>query len=64
MIWGSLFHDLVGSGTPYYKDSGLTIRVTYTYLVTAFQDFNSNGVFDAGIDKEGAASNSASATAG
>jgi len=46
-----------------YKDTGLTSRMTYTYVVTAWQDCNGNGVFDAGIDMENPVSNSASATA-
>ncbi|OGO39143.1 MAG: hypothetical protein A2W35_13740 [Chloroflexi bacterium RBG_16_57_11] len=54
----------VGPGVLTYKDSGLTSRVTYTYVVTAWNDCNGNGVFDVGIDTESAVSNSASATAG
>lgn len=46
-----------------YKDSGLTSRVNYTYVVTAWNDCNANGVFDAGVDTESAPSNLASATA-
>jgi hypothetical protein len=53
----------VGPVTLTYKDSGLTSRVTYTYVVTAWNDCNGNGVFDAGVDTESAVSNSASATA-
>ena len=51
-------------GTLSFKDSGLTSRVTYTYRVTAWNDCNGNGVFDAGVDTESAVSNAASATAG
>ncbi len=54
----------VGAGTLSYKDSGLTSRVTYTYVVTAWQDCNANGSFEVGVDNESAVSNSASATAG
>jgi hypothetical protein len=54
----------VAAGVLTYKDSGLTSRVTYTYVVTAWQDCNGNGVFDAGVDTESPVSNSASATAG
>ena len=54
----------VAAGTLTYKDGGLTSRVTYTYLVTAWNDCNGNGVFDAGVDTESAPSNLASATAG
>ncbi len=46
-----------------YKDSGLTSRQTYTYVVTAWSDCNGNGIFDAGVDKESPVSNKASATA-
>ncbi|HNQ88995.1 MAG TPA: hypothetical protein PKM73_10310 [Verrucomicrobiota bacterium] len=53
----------VGPGILTYKDSGLTSRVTYTYVVTAWNDCNGNGVFDAGIDTESAVSNQAAATA-
>lgn len=50
-------------GTLSYKDTGLTSRVTYTYFVTAWQDCNGNGTFDAGVDMESPLSNQASATA-
>ena len=53
----------VAAGTLTYKDSGLTSRVTYTYVVTAWQDCNGNGTFDVGVDQESAVSNQASATA-
>jgi len=53
----------VGPTVLTYKDSGLTSRQTYTYVVTAWNDCNGNGTFDAGVDKESAASNQASGTA-
>jgi hypothetical protein len=53
----------VAAGTLTYKDSGLTSRVTYTYVVTAWNDCNGTGAFDAGVDTESAVSNQASATA-
>jgi hypothetical protein len=53
----------VGPGLLTYKDSGLTSRMTYTYVVTAWNDCNGNAVFDAGVDTESAVSNQASATA-
>jgi hypothetical protein len=53
----------VGPTTLTYKDSGLTSRVTYTYVVTAWNDCNGNGIFDLGVDTESAVSNQASATA-
>jgi hypothetical protein len=53
----------VSPDTLSYKDSGLTSRVTYTYVVTAWNDCNGNGVFDVGVDQESGVSNSASATA-
>jgi len=53
----------VAAGTLAYKDTGLTSRMTYTYVVTAWQDCNGNGTFDAGVDLESPVSNSASATA-
>ncbi len=34
-------------------------RMTYTYVVTAWNDCNNNGVFDAGVDQESAVSNQA-----
>jgi hypothetical protein len=46
-----------------YKDTGLTSRISYSYVVTAWQDCNGNGTFDVGVDGEGAVSNTASATA-
>lgn len=53
----------VSAGTLTYRDSGLTSRMTYTYVVSAWQDCNGNGVFDAGVDFESPVSNTASATA-
>ncbi len=53
----------VAAGTLTYKDSGLTSRQTYTYVVTAWNDCNGNGTFDAGTDTESAISNQASGTA-
>lgn len=53
----------VSAGTLTHKDTGLTSRQTYTYAATAWNDCNGNGVFDAGVDTESAASNQASATA-
>jgi hypothetical protein len=58
-----LFLAEVPADTLTYRDSGLTSRTTYTYVVTAWSDCNGNGVFDAGIDAESAPSNTASATA-
>jgi hypothetical protein len=58
------FRGAVSASTLTYKDTGLTSRVTYTYVVTAWADCNDNGVFDAGVDTESAVSNKASATAG
>lgn len=46
-----------------YKDTGLTSRITYTYVVTAWNDCNGNGVFELGTDTESVPSNKASATA-
>jgi hypothetical protein len=53
----------VPAGTQTYKDSGLTSRMSYCYVTTAWQDCNGNGTFDAGTDQEGAASNQACAIA-
>jgi hypothetical protein len=53
----------VSAATLTYKDTGLTSRQTYTYVVTAWNDCNGNGVFDAGVDTESVVSNQASATA-
>jgi hypothetical protein len=54
----------VGPTVLTYKDSGLTSRQTYTYVVTGWNDCNGNGAFDAGVDTEGPASAAASGTAG
>jgi hypothetical protein len=53
----------VGKTTLTYTDSGLTRNVTYTYVVTAWNDCDSNGVFDLRVDQESAVSNKAAATA-
>jgi cytochrome c553 len=53
----------VTSATLTFKDTGLTSRVAYTYVVTAWNDCNGNGVFDAGIDLEGPPSGPVTATA-
>jgi hypothetical protein len=53
----------VGPTVLTYKDSGLTSRVAYTYVVTAWNDCNVNGQFDAGVDTESPVSNQAGATA-
>jgi hypothetical protein len=52
----------VSAGTTTYKDNRLSRGVQYTYVVTAWNDCNDNGVFDAGSDTEGSQSNQASAT--
>jgi hypothetical protein len=53
----------VGPTVLTYKDTGLTSRQTYTYVVTTWNDCNGNGVFDGGVDTESSVSNQASATA-
>jgi hypothetical protein len=53
----------VAAGTLTYKDTGLVGRSTYSYVVTAWNDCNGNGSFDAGIDAESVVSNVATATA-
>jgi hypothetical protein len=53
----------VPASTLSYKDGGLTSRVTYTYVTTAWNDCNGNGAFDASVDKESPVSSQASATA-
>jgi len=58
-----LFRAGVSAGTLTYKDGGLTRRVIYSYVVTAWNDCNGNGVFDAGVDMESPVSNKATATA-
>jgi hypothetical protein len=45
------------------KDTGLTSRVDYTYVVTAWSDCNANGAFDTGTDLESAAAGPVTATA-
>ena len=40
-----------------YKDTGLTSRMTYTYVVTAWEDCNGNGTFDVDVDLESPVSN-------
>jgi hypothetical protein len=53
----------VSASTLTYDDTRLSKGTTYTYAVTAWNDADGNGVFDAGVDKESEASNQASATA-
>ena len=53
----------VSTATLNYKDTGLTSRMSYTYLVTAWSDCDGNGSFDFGTDLEGPASDPATATA-
>jgi hypothetical protein len=53
----------VGPAVLTYKDGGLTSRVSYTYVATAWNDCNANGVFDVGVDTESATSNPVTATA-
>jgi hypothetical protein len=53
----------VSRTTTSYKDTGLTSRQSYSYVATAWNDCNANGVFDAGIDTESVASNTATGTA-
>jgi hypothetical protein len=57
------FRSGVGPAVTTFKDSGLTSRVNYTYVITSWNDCNGNDVFDVGIDTESAISNQASATA-
>lgn len=57
------FRGNVSATTLTYKDSGLTSRMTYTYVTTAWNDCNGNGAFDIGVDTESAASNTASTSA-
>lgn len=57
------FRASVGPTTLTYRDTGLTSRSTYTYVVKAWNDCNGNGVFDAAVDLQSPASNSASTTA-
>lgn len=49
------------AGTLSYKDTGLTSRVTYTYVVTAWEDCDGNGTFDVDVDTESPESNQVSA---
>jgi hypothetical protein len=53
----------VSKATLANKGTGLTSRVSYTYVATAWSDCNGNAVFDAGVDLERAPSNSSSASA-
>ena len=57
------FRGGVSGSTLTYKDSGLTSRITYTYVVAAWKDCDSNGTFTSGVDLESPVSNTASATA-
>lgn len=56
------FRAAVPAGTLTYKDINLMNTTQYCYRVTAWNDCNGNGVYDAGIDTESAASNIACAT--
>ena len=58
-----VFRAGVGPTTLTYKDNGLSSRTSYSYVVTAWQDCNANGVFDAGVDMESPVSNKATTTA-
>jgi hypothetical protein len=53
----------VGPSVLTYKDGGLSSRVAYTYVVTAWADCNGNGTFDLDLDLESAPSNTVTATA-
>jgi hypothetical protein len=53
----------VGPATLTWKDTGLTSRVTYTYVATAWNDCSTNGLLDVGIDTESPPSSQASVTA-
>jgi len=57
------FRGGIGATVLTYKDTGLTSRMTYAYVATAWNDCNANGVFDAGTDMESPVSNTVSATA-
>ena len=52
-----------GTAGTSFKDTGLTSRVDYTYVVTAWSDCNGNGTFDAGTDQESAPAGPVTATA-
>ena len=54
----------VGPAVLTYRDTGLTSRVTYTYVVTSWADCNANGIFDVGVDRESTTSNQVAAKAG
>jgi len=58
-----VFRAGVSSTTLTYKDTGLISRMNYCYVVTAWNDCNGNGVYDAGVDRESVPSNQACATA-
>jgi len=53
----------VGPATTTYTDTGLVRNTRYCYVVSAWNDCNSNGVFEPGTDKESTPSNSACGTA-
>jgi hypothetical protein len=53
----------VSAGTITYKDTRLSRGVQYTYVVTAWNDCDGSGGFEAGIDKESSPSNPVTATA-
>jgi hypothetical protein len=53
----------VSADTLTYKDSGLKRNTQYCYVVTAWNDCDGNGVYDAGVDNESELSNQACATA-
>ena len=53
----------VAPATLSYKDTGLTSRDAYTYVVTACSDGNGNSLFDPATHLESATSSKATATA-
>jgi hypothetical protein len=53
----------VPATTTTYKDNRLQRNTTYCYAVTAWEDCDGNGTFEAGVDQESAPSNTACATA-
>ena len=53
----------VSAATTTYTDSGLVSRSQYCYVVTAWNDCNDNGVFDAGIDMVSQATTAVCSTA-